>query len=301
VPLINTAGDLIAFCLRMSGVNGVGQTPIAMDSNDGLQVLSNIVAQWQRRRWLVWALADASIISSGAQSYTIGTGGDFNVPRPDRIDSAFARLLFTQTLQGPLTSNGGVVMVPTGSTLPTSPPASPGAYWNNGGVLMVTPGGVTPSVGNLFLDFPLAIVPSREDYNKIVLKGLTTFPGALFYESSWPLGVLHFWPIPNATQWELHVTAKVALPTFDALSDPINMPPEYMAALTYQLAVELSMLYGIDPRPSLVALMNTALNTIRMANTQIATLAMPGGLGGRTGSGGAAASASQGFMGGWMV
>jgi hypothetical protein len=31
--------------------------------------------------------------STGAQSYTVGTGGDFNVARPDRLEAAFVRQL----------------------------------------------------------------------------------------------------------------------------------------------------------------------------------------------------------------
>jgi hypothetical protein len=82
---LTTANDLITFCLRASNINGVGQTPNAQDINDGLTLLQTMLAQWQRNRWLVPAIQEVVIPSTGAQSYTVGP------VRPDRVDSAFAR------------------------------------------------------------------------------------------------------------------------------------------------------------------------------------------------------------------
>lgn len=92
-----TPNDIITLALKDSGVVGVGQTPLAEDSNQALTRLNWMVDQWSRSRWLVWALATYSIISTGAQSYTVGpTGSDIVIdPRPDRIESAFVRQLNT--------------------------------------------------------------------------------------------------------------------------------------------------------------------------------------------------------------
>jgi len=50
---LKTAGDLIAFALRAGGIVGVGQTPAAEDSNDGLTMLNMLLSEWQVNRWLV--------------------------------------------------------------------------------------------------------------------------------------------------------------------------------------------------------------------------------------------------------
>jgi len=50
-----------------------------------------MIAQWARKRWLMWHLIDVAKVSTGAQSYTVGVGGDFNTPRPDRLEAAFFR------------------------------------------------------------------------------------------------------------------------------------------------------------------------------------------------------------------
>jgi hypothetical protein len=59
------------------------------------------------------------------------------------------------------------------------------------------------------------------------------------------------------------------------------------------------MNYGLQPQPGHVAAMRAALNTIRMANTEVAVLGMPAGVSGGRGSG-RAASADPAFQsGGW--
>jgi hypothetical protein len=83
--VIETTGDLVTFVLRASGINGVGQSPLAEDSNTCLDWLRALIAQWQRKRWLNWSLIETSFVSTGANSYTIGPGGDFDTPRPDKL------------------------------------------------------------------------------------------------------------------------------------------------------------------------------------------------------------------------
>lgn len=246
---IATAGDLIGLALRTSGVLGQGQSAGAEDNSDALAFMNMMVAQWQRRRWLVWDLADTACTSTGALSYQVGSGFSFNVARPDKIDSAFARQL--------------------------------------------------PATGSGPLDYPLGIIESREDYNRIALKSLTSWPAGVFYDSQFQVGVLYFWPIPQAGAFELHIATKAQLPRYSVLTDALNLPPEYTEALLYALAVRLTMNYGMPTRPDHVAAMKAALNTIRVANAQISTMGMPGGLAGQRRYGGVAASADPRFQSGW--
>jgi hypothetical protein len=85
--------DIITLALKKAGVVGVGQTPEAEDTNDAFSDLNMMLGQWSRRRWLVFHLVDVAKVSTGAASYTVGPGGDFNVARPDRIESAYVRSL----------------------------------------------------------------------------------------------------------------------------------------------------------------------------------------------------------------
>lgn len=227
---MTTAAEIIALALKDGGIVGVGQTALAEDTNDAFTRLNWMLSQWQRKRWLVYHLIDVFANSTGAVSYSIGPAGDFNTPRPDRIESAFARQI-----------------IPSGSQR---------------------------------VDYPLQILQSREDYNLITLKSMGTWPSVLFYDSDFPLGYLYFWPLPQASQFELHVSLKQPLTQFANLADDINLPPEYIPALSYNLATRLRPAYQMPPDPSVTALALDSLNVIRGANAQIPTLRMPNALGG---------------------
>jgi len=225
---MTTPLDIISLALTDSGILGVGQTALAEDTNDAFIRLNYMLAQWARKRWLVWHLKDVSKVSTGATSYSVATGGDFNVVRPDRIEAAFVRQVNT---------------------------------------------------GGLYIDTPLIILEAREDYNRIALKTMQSFPNFVFYDSGYPTGTLYPWPVPQATIYEIHITVKEPISQFTTLQQEIVMPPEYMAALHYNLAVRLRAAYQMQQDPQLTALAKDALNVIRGANAQIKMLQMPQSLG----------------------
>lgn len=223
---ITTPVDLISLALRCAGVLGVGQTGDASDTMDAFVLLNLMLSQWARSRWLVYTLVDNSVESTGAQFYTVGPGGDFDIARIDRLESAYARLR-----QGS----------------PTNP-----------------------------FDFPLVLIDSREVYSDICLKSLTTFPTSVYLDSDYPSGKAYFWPVPAAGQFDLHIITKKEINQFATLTDSIDMPPEYLDALLWNLAVRLRPLYQLPPDPTAVALAKGALNNLRQANAQVAELRMPG-------------------------
>lgn len=91
---MTTALDICDLALRDAGIIGVGQTALAEDANRALLRLNFMLGQWQVQRWLVWHTVDVAKVATGAQSYTVGPGGDFNVTvAPDRLENAFFRQL----------------------------------------------------------------------------------------------------------------------------------------------------------------------------------------------------------------
>jgi hypothetical protein len=138
------------------------------------------------------------------------------------------------------------------------------------------------------LDYPLAVIASREEYNAIGLKSLTTFPAAVFLDTNWPTGALYVWPIPATGQFDIHIAYRRALPGYLGLTDALALPPEYYEAALYGLAIRLAPLYGLDPRPTWGALYRGALTRLRASNAQMrpATIQAPGVSGGSAGSGG---------------
>lgn len=217
---------LIQLILRDAGVSGVGQVPRAEDNNDVFDTLNMMLDEWATRRWLVYHLVNVSIATTGAQSYTIGTGGNFNTTRPDQVQAAFYR-----------------------STL------------------------VSPSA-----DYTLRDIGSREDYNRIAIKTVGTWPSWFFYDAAFPLGVFYPWPVPSAAAGELHLSLKKPLTSFADLTTEIAMPPAYLNALRWCGAERVRPMYGLSESPQVRRLAKAALAAIRGPNVQMPRMGMPHGL-----------------------
>jgi hypothetical protein len=125
------------------------------------------------------------------------------------------------------------------------------------------------------LDYPLRVIESREEYSRIALKSLTTFPRSVFYDSAFPLGVVYPYPVMQTTIYELHLILKEVLAEFATLNQAIVLPKEYFSAIHLNLAVRLRMAYDLPDKPVLSGLARNSLKVIRDANAQIPQLVMP--------------------------
>lgn len=92
---MTTARDIITLALKEATILGVGQTALAEDINDGLTYLQGMMDQWQERRWIVPGLYRISMPGNDQESNTIGTGGYFDVVRPNDIKGAYVVQLNT--------------------------------------------------------------------------------------------------------------------------------------------------------------------------------------------------------------
>lgn len=103
------ANDLVMLALKNASLVGVGQTPNPQDVTDVFNLLNGMLAIWSRKRWLVWHLLDVHVATVTPQvRYSIGAGGDFDVPRPDRLEGAY----FRQFVTGSTGTGGGPVDYP---------------------------------------------------------------------------------------------------------------------------------------------------------------------------------------------
>lgn len=87
-----TPATIISLALKLAGVLGVGQTPLQQDTDDAFTLLNMMVGQWAQKRYLVYHEVDVVCVGNGFPAYSIGPGGNFDTPRPDKIESAFVRM-----------------------------------------------------------------------------------------------------------------------------------------------------------------------------------------------------------------
>ncbi len=312
---IPTARDVINQAMKMAGILGLGQTLNAEDINDGFTAFQNMIFQWQVRRWLVPSLYDIAMPGNNEKSNRIGPGQYWNTLRPDKILAAYF---------------------------------------------------IQPSVASP-VSYQLWPMYSYEDYSRITLKELNSWPTRYFYDNAFPYGNVFIWPIPTSS-YEIHLILKsalgfstsiedaeittagtgytnnsyVAVPlialdtsvgisatanvtiaggivtafaiqdggqffkindtfTLDtnivgagtnfvgtvtavasSLDSEMELAPEYMEAMIYNLAVRLGAMYQLPATNDVKMLARMSLKTIIGANTQVPALRMPGMLSGVT-------------------
>jgi len=83
---VTTAADLVSYAYSDAGLLGLGQTLSGNLAQEGLVRMNRMIYQWSRKRWNVFHLQDISKVSTGAVSYSIGAGADFNCTRPARLE-----------------------------------------------------------------------------------------------------------------------------------------------------------------------------------------------------------------------
>ena len=84
-----TVTDLIKQSLRTLRAIAPDETPTATELSDALILLNNMIELWTVERCFIYETTrSVHDLTAAKQSYTIGTGGDFNVNRPINITSA---------------------------------------------------------------------------------------------------------------------------------------------------------------------------------------------------------------------
>jgi hypothetical protein len=97
--------------------------------------------------------------------------------------------------------------------------------------------------GSTGLDYQIEII-NRDKYTAIGLKGLNgPWPIALYYDPTYPLGNLYFYPNPSQPG-VLHLWTDTILSDFNSLTNAINLPQGYVQAIKTNLALWLAPEYG---------------------------------------------------------
>lgn len=85
--------DIISSAMRLIGSLAEGETLPSSSASDGLLVLNGMVDSWQIERLMLFTTQPVAkdingipFTLNGQQSYTLGTGGTLNYPRPPRVD-----------------------------------------------------------------------------------------------------------------------------------------------------------------------------------------------------------------------
>ncbi len=100
-----TGGDLLASAARLINVLASGETLSGNEISDGLVILNQMLDSWNSERLNIFTIPINEFpLVPGQQVYTLGIGGNFNIPRPPKIEriSIVSLLNPAQPLELPL-------------------------------------------------------------------------------------------------------------------------------------------------------------------------------------------------------
>lgn len=90
--MVDTARSMITNALLDINVLADGETPTATQAAGGLRILNNMIDSWNIKPYRVYGAYSVLVpLISNQGTYTWGTGGNINSPRPGVIQSAFLR------------------------------------------------------------------------------------------------------------------------------------------------------------------------------------------------------------------
>lgn len=95
---VDKCGDLLTNALQDAGIAGIDEDIEPAYLTRAFRQANWLLAQWARKRWLVYWIEDYSFISNGSLNYPVGAIGAGTVgihisPRPDRLEYAFLRFV----------------------------------------------------------------------------------------------------------------------------------------------------------------------------------------------------------------
>lgn len=280
-----TALDLITGALRNINALESGEVPNAQDANDALQVLNDLLESWTIEKLFVFSSTENRFVfTPGKYQYTIGNyeAGNFtgtlasgsNVISGVTIPTNLVVGSLITDVQAALPANTKVTAIGT-NTLTLNNNALfavssaenftytiPGdiAYDSTTGNQIVLPVRITNAFTRITvgsgdpmiqgLDYQIRIIP-RDKYTALGLKGIAgPWPTDLYYDRTYPLGNLYFYPNPSMAG-ELHYWTDMILGDLSDINSDFNLPQGYARAIKTNLAIELAAEYGKAVSPTL--------------------------------------------------
>lgn len=257
--------DLITKALGDIGAYAPGDLIEPILANDAFDTLNDMLDQWSNEKEMIYCTQEViHEVNGSQQTFTIGPGGNVNCAFTGSIAGtvltvtalASGALSVGQTLSGSgMTAN--TVITALGTGLGGNTNTALGTYsvqnsqtFASGPITSYAPRPLRINtafvrvVNSLtgVLDFPVGIL-TVADWGRIGIKSLPgPWPKGVYYQPSEPVGVLNYWPFPQAC--EMHLFCDTILNQFNTLTDTITLPQGYKMAIRWNLAELLMPSYG---------------------------------------------------------
>jgi hypothetical protein len=117
-------------------------------------------------------------------------------------------------------------------------------------------------MGTLTFQVP---IKSYSEYTNLPIKNVVSIPQACYFIEGMPFNQLWFFPMVPAG-YSIRVVGKSYFDFYQSIADLVVLPPEYIEALIYNLALHLSPMFGQNPSEGLITMANSAMKHIKQRN-----------------------------------
>lgn len=252
---MTTALDLVTRSLRATGACAAGEPIDADDASDALDLLNDLLSTWSNSTMMVPYITEVIFtLTNNVYQYTIGQGGTIGGTFIGSISGttltvstiSAGNIALGQYITGSgVTAGTKVIKFLTGAGLTGTYQVS--ASQTVGSITITTYYQRPLRINSAFVlvsSLRYTVTPMNVEQWKLI--GYPTlagpWPRALYYQPSYPIGNITFWPVPGSG--EMHMFCETVLQGFSGLSDTINLPEGYGMAIRWNLAELLLPEYG---------------------------------------------------------
>lgn len=116
---------------------------------------------------------------------------------------------------------------------------------------------------------------NQEQYDAIALKtATTTYPQVMFINMDYPNITMYVYPVPTTDlEWHFISVTEITQPATSATT--LALPPGYLRAFKYNLALEIAAEYGLQADPRVVRIADISKRNLKRINNPNDVMAMP--------------------------
>ena len=116
---------------------------------------------------------------------------------------------------------------------------------------------------------------NQQQYNGIAVKTVTsTYPQVMWVNMTYPDIEIYVYPVPIKLL-EFHFVSVEPIVNVPSLSTDITMPPGYLRAFKYNLALEIAAEFGINPNPQVSRIAMTSKRNLKRINNPDDIMSLP--------------------------
>ena len=116
---------------------------------------------------------------------------------------------------------------------------------------------------------------NQQQYNGIAVKTVTsTYPQVMFINMAYPNITMTIYPVPTRVlEWHFISVLEITKPV--NLASDILLPPGYVRAFRYNLALEFCNEFGVEPMPQTARIAMTSKRNLKRVNQDDGVMSIP--------------------------